>query len=202
MLEQDVARARELLAARLRGRVVERERQVGGGGGGEARLDHRPRLALVGERDHAEVVAERRARARRGGLHRRDAGDDAHGQAREARAAVLDRLVDRRRHGEDAGVARRDDGHARAAERELERLARALELDAVVARAPLLAAPRRHAREVRARSRRARRRAPARCAPRASASPGPAGPSPTTSRRAGCPAAASSSAPGTSTSDM
>ena len=70
------------------------------------------------------------------------------GRRAEALAIALDRLVDGGRHGEDAGVARGDDGHARAAERELERLARALELDAVVARAALLAAARRHASEV------------------------------------------------------
>ena len=46
------------------------------------------------------------------------------------------------------GIARGDDGDARAGERKLERLARPLELDAVVARAALLAAARGHARQV------------------------------------------------------
>ena len=46
------------------------------------------------------------------------------------------------------GIARGDDGHARPRERQLERLACPLQLDAVVAGAALLAATRRHARQV------------------------------------------------------
>ena len=72
-------------------------------------LDDRPGLQIVGQRDRAEIVAERRAEPRRGRLHRGDARHDAMSSARQAGSPALDRLEHRRRHGEDAGIAARDD---------------------------------------------------------------------------------------------
>ena len=61
---------------RLRGGIVERDDEIAFGRGLQAPLDDRPGLQIVGERDRAEIVAERRAEPRRRRLHRRDAGRD------------------------------------------------------------------------------------------------------------------------------
>ena len=61
---------------RLRGRIVERKNKIAFGRRLQAPLDDRPGLQVVGERDRAEIVTERRAEAGRRRLHRRDPGRD------------------------------------------------------------------------------------------------------------------------------
>ena len=155
--QQHRARALELLAARPRGRVVERERQVGRAAASSRRSTTVPRLQPVRQRDHAEVVAERRPDARRGGLHRRQPRDDAHVDAakRRRRLERLSTAPPSRR----SRVAGGDDRDARAGAASSSACARALGLDAVVAgvAAAARAAPARG--RGRSRSRRARRRA-------------------------------------------
>ena len=169
--QQHLARALELLAARLGGRVVEREREVGGAGGLQPALDDRPRLALVRQRDDREVVAQRRADAGGGGVHRRQAGHDAQVDVGVLAVARLDRLEHGGGHREDARVAGGHDGDA--ARRRRRAPARG-------GRGPSRrgcrwsgGAGRRAAGRDRGtgRSRRARRRRRARRSPRASASP-------------------------------
>ena len=147
MAAQHLDGPRELLAPRPRRGVVEHEHEVGRAGRVEAPLDDLPRLELVRQRDDAEVVAQRRADPGRGRLHRREARHDPHLDVGQRDIAVDD-LQHGGGHREDARVARRDDRHARAAGRQLERVARALGLDAVVGRVAALPASLGHAREV------------------------------------------------------
>ena len=58
---------------RLRGGIVERDDEIALARGVEPALDDRPGLQIVGERDRAEIMAERRAEPRRRRLHRADA---------------------------------------------------------------------------------------------------------------------------------
>ena len=186
----------ELLAPRPGRRVVEREDEVGRAGRIEAPLDDLPRLELVRQRDHAEVVAQRRADPGRGGLHRREARHDPHLDVRQRDIAVDD-LQHGGGHREDARVARRHDRHARAAGRQLEGVAGALApRRGCRSRGGAARAARARARG-RSRSRSAHRRPPARRAPRASASPGRRARARRRSRARGgrCAARARSSAP-------
>ena len=117
---------------RPRGGIVERDDEIRLDRRDEAPLDHAPGLEVVGQRHGAEIMAERRADPGGGGEHGGDAGrhDDVEGPP--GRRAGLDRLEDRRRHGEDARIAARHHRHTGAAFGKRERMAGAVDLDAVV----------------------------------------------------------------------
>ena len=98
-----------------RARVVERDDEIAGGRRLEPGCDHRPRGQQVGQRDGAEIVAERRAeRARRRPASRETPGtdDDLDARASRRRALAVDQLEDQRGQAVDAGIARRDQRHA------------------------------------------------------------------------------------------
>ena len=88
--------------------VVERHHEVDLGGGPEPARDRRPRCQQIGERDRAEIVADRRAGAGGGGLERADAG--LHRKLDAAPALVdglaVQQLEEERGHAVDAGIAR------------------------------------------------------------------------------------------------
>ena len=140
--------ARELRRPRLRHRVVERDDEAGLRRRGKPPLDQCPRLEVVGERDGAEIVAERRADPRRDGEHGGDAGNDGEIDGAPCGVPGVDRLADRRRHGEDAGIAARDQRDARAGGRMVEGGSGAAELLAVVGGVAALAGSLRHAVEI------------------------------------------------------
>jgi hypothetical protein len=100
----------ELPGPRARDRIVECDDEAGRGGGTEAPLDQLPWLEIVGQRDRAEIVAERGAGAGRDCEHGGDAGHDDDIERPPGVRAGFDRLQHRGRHGEHAGVAARDDG--------------------------------------------------------------------------------------------
>ena len=77
MLAQQRERLEDLPWPRLRGRIVERDHEIALGRRPEPPLDEAPGLQIVGQRDRAEIVAERRAEPGGGGLHGGDAGHDA-----------------------------------------------------------------------------------------------------------------------------
>ena len=129
-LKTSSARRKAVRPAR-RARIVHRNREIGFRGEPQALLDHRPRLQIVGEIDRAEIMAERRAGARGGGQHRGDAGQHADGKLVPLRR-LFQRLEHGGRHREHAGVAGGDDDDLRAFGREPQRLARALQLLAIV----------------------------------------------------------------------
>ena len=97
--------AAELPGPRLADRVVERDHEAGLRCRVEAAFDQLPGLQIVGQRDRAEIMAERRADARGDRQHRGDAGHDGQLDVAPFRRAGLDRLADCRRHGEHAGIA-------------------------------------------------------------------------------------------------
>ncbi len=123
---------------RLRRGIVERDDEVAFGRRPEAPLDDRPWLQVVGKRDGAEIVAERRAEPRRRRLHRRDAGDDRDVERPPSRL-LLDRLEHSRGHGEHARIAAGDDGDRAPLGGERQRKPGARELGAIVARVRALA---------------------------------------------------------------
>ncbi len=102
--------AAELPGARLADRVVERDDEAGAGRRQQPQFDQIPRLQIVGQRDGAEIMAERRADAGGDREHGGDAGHDGDVDGAPFGRAGLDRLADGRRHGEDAGIAAGDDG--------------------------------------------------------------------------------------------
>ncbi len=139
MPAHDVERAIELHGPRARHRVVEREREIGGRRVIDAFFDDRPRLQVVRQRDQAEIVAERRAGFGRRRERGRHAGHDVELDGRPARVVgAVERLEHGGRHREHAGVARGHDRDAPAPRGELERVARALQLLAVVGYVQLL----------------------------------------------------------------
>ena len=102
---------------------------------------------------------KRRADFGRRRQHRRDAGLDPDVERTPHRIADLDRLEDRRGHGEHAGIAARHHGDAAAGGGERQRVTRAIELDAIVGRmAALIGAQHRHAVEIGAVAHEIRRR--------------------------------------------
>ncbi|KGW79234.1 hypothetical protein Y046_3854 [Burkholderia pseudomallei MSHR2990] len=139
MPAHDVERAIELHGPRARHRVVECEREIGGRRVIDAFFDDRPRLQVVRQRDQAEIVAERRAGFGRRRERGRHAGHDVELDGRPARVVgAVERLEHGGRHREHAGVARGHDRDAPAPRGELERVARALQLLAVVGYVQLL----------------------------------------------------------------
>ncbi len=113
--QQDLARRDELRVAALRARIIERDDEIALCGSAQPALDHRPGRQQVGERDGAEIMAERRADARSGGLQRREAGD--HGERDAAPVGpvlAVDPLEDQAREAVDPGIARGDEGDAAA----------------------------------------------------------------------------------------
>ena len=91
-------------------RVIEGDDEAGRGRRVEAPLDQLPRLQIVGQRQRAEIVAERRAGAGRDREHGGDARHDGDVERAPGMRAALHRLQHRGGHGEHAGVAARDDG--------------------------------------------------------------------------------------------
>ena len=85
---QQVEGLRDAVRPRLRGRIVERDDEIALRRRAQAALDDRPGLQIVGERDGAEIMAERRAEPRRRRLHRGDARRDLNVEL----AAIADRL--------------------------------------------------------------------------------------------------------------
>ena len=132
---------------RPRRRIIERDDEIAFGRGAQAPLDDRPRLEIVGKRDGAKIVAERRAEPGRRRLHRGHAGADCDVE-REPFRILLDRLEHRRRHGEDARIAARDDRDRTALRREPQREAGAVEFGAIVAGVSALVRPQGQAVEI------------------------------------------------------
>ena len=73
---QEIERFDDTVGPRLRRGIVERDDEIAFGRGAEPPLDDRPRLQIVGQRDRAEVVTERRAEPCGRRLHGGDAGHD------------------------------------------------------------------------------------------------------------------------------
>ncbi len=94
-------------------------------------------------------MAERRADAGGDGQHRGHAGHDRQLQVPPLLGPRLDRLADRRRHGEDSGVAAGNHGHLASARGQLQRCCRAGQLLPVVGRVGGLAGQERDAVEIR-----------------------------------------------------
>ena len=69
-------RVAELPRPRPRHRIVERDDEAGAGRGIEPPLDQVPGLEIVGQRQRAEIVAERRADPRRDREHGGNAGNE------------------------------------------------------------------------------------------------------------------------------
>ena len=94
-------------------------------------------------------MAERRAETGRRRLHRGHAGRNLDLKVEPSRV-VLDRLEHRRRHGEDAWIAARNDSDGAPFRRELQREAGAAELGAIVAGVGVLVRPQGQPIEIRA----------------------------------------------------
>ena len=165
MPRQQRERLAELPGPRAGDRVIEGDDEAGRGRRVEAPLDQLPRLQIVGQRQRAEIVAERRAGAGRDREHGGDARHDGDVERAPGLRPALHRLQHRGRHGEHAGVAARDDGDVGAiggmAQRGFERAR--LPRDCRTRAAPGSAAPARG--RDKAHNRKARRRPPARRAP-------------------------------------
>ena len=101
--------AAKLPGPRLADRIVERDDEAGAGRRVEPPFDQVPGLQIVRQRDGAEIMPERRADPGRDGQHGGDAGHDGQVDRAPFGRSGLDRLADRRRHGEDAGIAAGDD---------------------------------------------------------------------------------------------
>ena len=114
MPPQPLERLAELPGPRPRDRIVERDDETRARGGVEPALDQFPGLEIVGQRDGAEVMAERRADARGDREHRGDARHDRDIERSPDSVAALDLLAHRRRHREHAGIAARDQRDMRA----------------------------------------------------------------------------------------
>ncbi len=138
----------DLLGPRLGRRVVERDHEIALRRGAQAALHHGPGLEVVGQRDGAEIMPERRAEPGGGGLHGGDAGNHGDVEGAPGGVAGLDRLEHRGGHGEDAGIAAGDDRDAAAARGHGQGIAGAGELDAVVAAVAALAGARGDAVEI------------------------------------------------------
>ena len=94
-------------------------------------------------------AAERRAKPRRRSKHRGDARQHLDVEPAPSRIARFDRLEHGGGHREDAGIAARDERDAAPLRRASQRLARALQLDAIVAADARLPLARGQAREIR-----------------------------------------------------
>ena len=148
LLAQPLEGLAELPGPRARDRIVERDDKARARRGIETPLDHIPRLQIVGERDRAEVMTERRADAGRDGEHRGDARHDRDVEIAPGRLAAVDLLADRGGHGEHARIAAGHQGDLRALRRVAQRRRSAAALLAVVGGVARLARPRRHAIEI------------------------------------------------------
>ncbi len=125
--QKDLLGTLEALAPAGRDRVVEGEDEIALGGGLQASLDDGPGRHEVGQRDRAEIVAQRGAQARGRGLKRRDPGADADRHTAPRRPVLaVEKLEDQRRHGVDAWIAGADEGDAVSGGREVQRLAAAI----------------------------------------------------------------------------
>ncbi len=122
--EQDRFRLGELGAAALRDGIVEGDDEIALGGGADARFDRLPGGQQIGERDGAEIMAERCTGAGGGGLHGGDAGrhDDLDAAGGVGEGGVVQAFEGERRHGVDAGVAGGDERHGAAFRRQRQRL--------------------------------------------------------------------------------
>ena len=95
-----------------RGGIVKRDDEIAVGGGAEPALDDGPRLEIVGERDGAKVMAERRAKPRRRRLHRGHPWRNLNVELQPLRI-VFDGLEHSRRHRKHARIAAGNDGDRR-----------------------------------------------------------------------------------------
>ena len=141
---------------RLRGGIVERDDEIAFGRGLQAPLDDRPGLQIVGERDGAEIMAERRAEPRRRGLHGGDAGRRRRCRARATPASSSIASNTAAAMANTPGSPPETTATARPSAASVSASARAVELDAIVAGVRALAGPQREAARDRARSRRCR----------------------------------------------
>ena len=112
--------------------VVEGECEVGGGNCFQPLDDDLPGLQAVGEREDAEVVAERRADTGGCGLHGGEAGDDADVERAPRLRALFHALENGGCHGEDAWIAGGDHADAASCFGEGECVAGAVGFDLVV----------------------------------------------------------------------
>ena len=159
---QQLERLAQLVRPRPGGRIVEGDHEIGLGGRRQTALDRGPGFEIVGERDRAEIAAQRRAHLGRRRQHRGDAGLDSDVEVAPRRIARLHRLEHRRRHGEHAGIAARHDGDLAAGSGKRQRKPRAIELDAIVRSVAALVVARAERGRDRGRSPRGRWHAPAR----------------------------------------
>ena len=149
MPRQQRERLAELPGPRARDRVIEGDDEARRGRRVEAPLDQLPRLEIVGQRQRAEIVAERRAGAGRDREHGGDARHDGDVERAPGMRPALHRLQHRGGHGEHAGVAARDDGDVGALGGMAQRGLSARAFLAIVGRMPRLVRPHRHAIEIR-----------------------------------------------------
>ncbi len=129
--------------AAARGRVVERDRQVGGSGRPQPPLDHLPRLQPIGQRQHHVVAAEWCPCAGRDGLGRGDPGQHGHPHARVRRVG-RDGLERGGRHPEDPRVTTGDQGDLLAPQRQVQGQPGPVQFDGVAAGVALQTWTRRH----------------------------------------------------------
>src|SRR5262249_44637074 len=114
----------------------------------ESARDQRPGLEVVGERNGAEILAERRTDAGGNGEHGCNSWKYPDVDRAPGRRAGRNGLAHRRRHGEYAGVAAGNEGNARTLGRRKERRRRTRALLAVVGGASRLAGTRGDPREI------------------------------------------------------
>ena len=125
---------------RLRSRIVERHDEVALRCGAETAFDDGPLFEVVGERDGAKVMAERRAKPRRRRLHCGHPWLDSNVELQPSRI-FLDGLEHCRRHGEHAWIAAGNDGNCAARCRKIQCEAGAVHFNSIVARVSALVGP-------------------------------------------------------------
>jgi hypothetical protein len=140
---------RELPLPRLRDRIVERDDESRLRRRVETALDHRPRFQIIGQRQRAEIVAERCPDTRGHRQHRCNAGHDLHVERTPSGRTRFDLLANRRRHREYAGIAAAHQGDLATGRRPVQRGACPQCFLTVVRGMPALAFTNRRAVEVR-----------------------------------------------------
>ena len=148
MPAQAFERVAELPRPRPRHRIIKRDDETRARRRIEPSFDQLPRLEIVRERQCAKIMAERRADPRCDREHGGDSRHDGQVELAPALRSGFDGFADRGRHGEDAGIAAGDDGHARALRGVTERGGGARLLLSVLGRVALLPGALRHAVEI------------------------------------------------------
>ena len=85
VLAEKVEGVKNLAGARLRGGIIKRDDEIALRRRAQAPRDDLPGFQIVGQRKHAEIMAERRPEPRRRRHHGADAGNDADVQSRARR---------------------------------------------------------------------------------------------------------------------